>query len=512
MGTKETTVRTPRRRQPSLLLGTLAALAVSAAPPAKGQDAPVPFGFADSDLPMTLPSGNEIQREIVLRTGPTTTVTGFRVEPSDAPIELWDPKQANQPLRKVLPYKLSANSLWRLRLKLDTSPLALGETVVRVFPLAGDQIGSPLQLRVLVTPATDLGAIEAEDRAEGLPEQLPVEGPPPKIVFDRYVHAFGTRLSGERLSTTFEFENEGEGEMIIQRVSRQCHCSVGKLVLPSGEVRWEKQERGKPLGVLAPGEAATLEVVVDTSDIGTGAIAKEFGVFTNDPVNHPATVTVKVQVTNPFQVVPPVALLGAAARSEFQEKVLHVSSSVLGDFNIVGHEMPTPAVLDFTHERDPKGGHWIRLNLRDDAVFGIHKGYVIVHVDHERVQRFRIEYSLELLPDILFMAQGTGSNNPHQLQFGVARKLGELGRFAIDNHNPAVPYVPSAVRVEAKTGAELYEAEIIPVEEGSKYEVVLKLKEKPRLRFLKGQLVVISDHPMLPEQVLDFSGLYQGPR
>ena len=53
--------------------------------------------------------------------------------------------------------------------------------------------------------------------SESMP-QSDANGPKPKIVFKTTEHDFGTKVSGENLEYTFEFKNEGDGTLIIEKV------------------------------------------------------------------------------------------------------------------------------------------------------------------------------------------------------------------------------------------------------------------------------------------------------
>ncbi|UCG27224.1 MAG: DUF1573 domain-containing protein [Bacteroidales bacterium] len=71
----------------------------------------------------------------------------------------------------------------------------------------------------------------------------------PVIVFSTESHDFGDILSGEKVSFTFSYHNEGDANLIIESASASCGCTVPK---------WSKEP-------LPPGEKGTIEVVFDGS-------------------------------------------------------------------------------------------------------------------------------------------------------------------------------------------------------------------------------------------------------
>ncbi len=73
----------------------------------------------------------------------------------------------------------------------------------------------------------------------------------PKIAFDTALYNFGRILQGEQVSTVFRFRNEGDAELLIQRVETSCGCTVPEYdrqpVAPgaSGSIRVRFDSDGK---------------------------------------------------------------------------------------------------------------------------------------------------------------------------------------------------------------------------------------------------------------------------
>ena len=69
------------------------------------------------------------------------------------------------------------------------------------------------------------------------------------IVFDHTEHDFGKINEGEKVGCIFKYENTGSGNLIIQKATGSCGCTVP---------RWDKEPT-------PPGETGRLEVIFDSS-------------------------------------------------------------------------------------------------------------------------------------------------------------------------------------------------------------------------------------------------------
>jgi hypothetical protein len=90
----------------------------------------------------------------------------------------------------------------------------------------------------------------------------------PVISFDTLDHDFGTILEGERVLCFFDYENSGDGPLVIQSVEASCGCTI---------VDWNRDP-------LAPGQGERLQVVFDATG-RSGAQVK--------------LITIKSNATNP---------------------------------------------------------------------------------------------------------------------------------------------------------------------------------------------------------------------
>jgi hypothetical protein len=86
----------------------------------------------------------------------------------------------------------------------------------------------------------------------------------PVIQFDTLSHDFGTILEGERVVCYFDYENHGEGSLVIQSVEASCGCTTPD---------WSREP-------LAPGEKESMQIVFDATG-RSGAQLKLVTVISN---------------------------------------------------------------------------------------------------------------------------------------------------------------------------------------------------------------------------------------
>lgn len=100
------------------------------------------------------------------------------------------------------------------------------------------------------------------------------------ISFDSLSHDFGTIIEGEMVLHYFEYENTGEGDLVIAGVETTCGCTT---------LDWNREP-------LKPGGRSQLKVVFDTKG-RLGAQLKPMAVKTNGktPV---VWLSIKANVTN----------------------------------------------------------------------------------------------------------------------------------------------------------------------------------------------------------------------
>ncbi len=474
--------------------------------------------FVRPPAEITLESGGKLHRRLRLTNGGDSDVViqslrssaegaGFALKSSS------DQRALELRGGEELQIPVESGGQQRLVLVLDGSAWEPGEHPLDIQ--VDVDVGEPVVLSVLlnvVEPEEDKDRIVGE-----VPERIFSEGPQPKLVVDRFVHDFGDELGGKKLETDFILRNEGQGDLLLQSIRRSCTCGITEITFPEGRVPRERW-REDVIGVLAPGEEATLGVSVDTLGLTAGLMSRKFWVYTNDPHNFPLTLKVSMALDDPMTLLPSSVRFDGVIRSKTPSEKVRVSSAVIGEFDIVGFQMPEPPIVDVESRRlrrvKDEVAHMVEVKVRPDAPPGIHKGTVRLLLDHEWARECRLTYAVEILPEVQFRPLGERRRKTSStLDLGNIESLGEIvGGYSIENQNPAVPYVPRSASVTSEQGENLFEAEIVPLEEGMKYELRLRLVGVPKMRFLRGKVVVESDLGSLPLRELEFTGVYSGPR
>ncbi len=104
----------------------------------------------------------------------------------------------------------------------------------------------------------------------------------PVIVFDNTVFDFGKIHQKTTVNHTFHFFNKGKGDLVIDRVTRGCACTI--VTLSSKEI--------------PPGKRGTLEVQFNT-EYSEGKETKTIYVYSNDPDHDVVKLKVKADVLVP---------------------------------------------------------------------------------------------------------------------------------------------------------------------------------------------------------------------
>jgi hypothetical protein len=90
----------------------------------------------------------------------------------------------------------------------------------------------------------------------------------PTMNFEETEYNFGTVIQGEKVSHSFVFTNNGDGNLIVSNVKASCGCTVPK---------WTKEP-------IKPGEKGTIELVFDSSN-RDGKQTKSAKVYSNTEPN-----------------------------------------------------------------------------------------------------------------------------------------------------------------------------------------------------------------------------------
>jgi hypothetical protein len=405
----------------------------------------------------------------------------------------------------------------KLELTLDPAGLKLGQHAAMVEIETDGNGGKPIALPVdweIVEKDDPAPAPASSARERGIIKALVTKGAPPHIEIDPIHFDFGHVMLGERIKTNFKITNNGEGDLILQKIGRQCHCTLPRLVLPGGVVPKVTLQNDEMVGTLKKGESATLEVEIDTNAMG-GPHEKSVTVFSNDLTSSPFPVKMQMVVDNPFAFEPSsVNFEKIRHGSHAQRRVRMSSAADVGPFSITGYELPQPPAFDIDYRPvKAKAGEVCAFEIvftaRDDAPCKRLFGKLRLDLEHAKVHAVQLDYFVSVQPDVDWIV-GT-QHSPESISLGVVRSgQNDVRSIILENRNEAIAYVPTKASVESRLGAEPFATEIVPLDEGKRYEVKLKIVKEPPTPAFSGDLVIASDHPTVKELRIRFNGFWRG--
>jgi len=427
------------------------------------------------------------------------------------------PIESGKPLDPAV--EIAPGAAARFDILLDPAGLKVGDHAAVLEIETDGNDGKPLVLPIdweIVEPQ-----VEEKDAKEEKPlprrndvlKELHTKGPPPRFDVDPQRFDFGHVLKGERVKTSFKITNKGEGDLIFQKIQKQCHCTLPHLFLPDGVVPKKTLQQEEMLGTLKPGQEATLEVEIDTAGMG-GHGHKIVQVFTNDLANSPFPISLELDIDNPFDFSPQSVFFDGVRHGNGEVRVVRMSSTAeVGPFAINGYELPQPPAFDVEYRKANKLRKnevcaWeITLTVRDDTPCGDVSGKLKLDLEHARIRGIDLNYRVRVLPDVDWI-DGT-NHSPETIQMGLVRPgLNDTRSIFLENKNPSVPYAPTSVTIESNRDVSPFKAELVPIEAGKRYEIKFSVVSAPPGRGFSGELVIHSDHPLMKELRLKFSGIW----
>jgi hypothetical protein len=140
---------------------------------------------------------------------------------------------------------------------------------------------------------------DQQNLRQKLADLAPADAPKLQIVETDQDLGEVSQARGE-ISTNFEFRNDGKSDLLINKLSSSCGCTSAAIVYkgeegPSFTMEGHGQENPTDWEVaIKPRDAAVLRVYYDPNVHGefVGAITRTVSVFSNDPVEFEAKVTI----------------------------------------------------------------------------------------------------------------------------------------------------------------------------------------------------------------------------
>jgi len=456
-----------------------------------------------------------------------------------AKLQLSTPTRLNVPIDQAdegrVNLTLAAGGKATLKITVDTSRLAAGAFEKRLLVVCTDPKNGALSLPfkvVIEKPApppkpaegATMGAARPSEEGAGA-HPAGREAPPvdpalaPKLEIDPYAVDFGTVFRGEKLRKSFTLKNGGKSDLTISEIRNSCSCAASKLTIDGRTIEEQELKESRRLGVLSPGEEATLEVELKTASASTPGkdadLSKPIRIHSNDPATPVATVTLAATMISPFTVEPPRLDFGVLRKGAGAKRSAVVWSDQLGDFLVTGATSPNPELLTVSVTRvETEAGKpptWrIDAEVSPAAALGAFASHVELQVAHDRVKEIVIPIGLSVEPNVTF-----ADNKPDTvelLDFGyMTPGEGKTVELNVENGDAAIPYLLHGAAIgTCRPSSEGFKVETTEIEKGMKYRV--KVSAPPELgkaTYFQGDIVLTADHPDVPVKKLRFRGWYQ---
>ncbi len=480
-------------------------------------------------LELTVPQGSSTTRRIVLSNDGSASISIARVDGVSASLTVsLNRKGEATPVSAgaALGFVIEPGKSGRMEVTVHSQELEYGEhsfVIVLFSPDDRELLRYPVIAFITDPVDPDADKKTTPIRTPEAAELPPPAGAEPRIKVEPYLLDLGELFVGERVTREFVLSNVGTGDLELQKLYTQCHCTIPELDMPGGKVGSRQIKKDLHL-TLKPGEKGTVRFQLDTSGL-LGEVRRQLVVYCNDPRQSPLPLNIVADVKDPFERSPNMAYFAEAYRSQEPEIKVHLISRTLGPFEITGYEQPmvpsgdqkVPLFdVDFRKLKDERYGSpacEVSLKLRKDAPTSEYRGMIVVGIEHPRIKSYFFGYNVTVLPDVDFITGNNAKLNDPVLKFSVVRldpPVNTQRVLIIENKNPQVPYVPRNIRVEGMD-AEIYSTELRTIDPGVKYEVVVTITTAPKGNgMMRSVLVIESDHPELPQKKIKISGTYSG--
>ena len=185
-------------------------------------------------------------------------------------------------------------------------------------------------------------------------------GARPKLFVPQRIHDLGTVLEGDKVTVTWPLENQGTADLVINKTTASCGCTVVQLTEP------EK--------VIAPGASLAFKAVFDSTGRQEEQV-KIITVHTNDPVEPELKLELRAKIDYLFEIDPPGLLsLRVIRRGAAAAKTVDIAPGAgRKSVSIRGVELPDDAPLTAQYEpfeARSGTGQRIRFTVSEAAALG----------------------------------------------------------------------------------------------------------------------------------------------
>lgn len=197
----------------------------------------------------------------------------------------------------------------------------------------------------------------------------------PQLRAERTEYNFGEVFQGEKVEQVFKFRNEGDADLIIDRVRTSCGCTAALLSSTS----------------IPPGESGELRTAFDSARF-SGPVVKTVYLYSNDPLLGVVQFVLKGTVKQELLATPPLADLGIIPTGGTKEVRIELSNLGTAGFPLLGVDTLAPDLSAHLSAEQLLPNQPVILRLRATPKEGRTRlnGYVIVKTGSARTPELRI--------------------------------------------------------------------------------------------------------------------------
>ncbi len=301
----------------------------------------------------------------------------------------------------------------------------------------------------------------------------------PKLVVANKIIDLGTVPEGTLKTVEFELVNEGDALLEIRSVRPTCGCTVAEF---------DKE--------IKPGGQGKVKVTLDTAGF-KGGISKSVMVMSNDIENPIMALALKADVRPYIEILPRQLVRFNVLQLEgATEKIVVTGTERSGDFKITGVKSDSDDLtleyrrLDEAERIEGKfpTQYEVSIGLKKDAAIGPINSVVTVKTNAPEAKELQIK--------VFGVVRALLKVTPADIQFGAVEARLAPGRNLIVVNNRA----DSTINVtSASIDDPAFTAEILPIEEGVRYQVTVNVARDAAAGLKDATLVLKTSDADFPE-------------
>lgn len=285
-----------------------------------------------------------------------------------------------------------------------------------------------LTLTVLALSVTGwqvVGPVQPQNKRLRPKQTAPPSGPQPKITLSSELWDFGDALYGDALQQTFTIKNEGDADLILDRVKGSCSCTVPRLTTK----------------LLKPGESTEVTVIFNTKK-RQGQISTNVQVRSNDPLRPVLTYRVKGSVKRLIDFKPASVQLRGLKRDEVMSATVKIVNQ--------GSEPITPTIKSINSDyfeveiKEIEAGQVYELVVRTKPPipYGSTRAGIEITTGSSRQPTIRVPVNanvrarVSVTPPILFVPKQTKTASNRQLRVRYFGTADDFEVLSVESSNP----------------------------------------------------------------------------